>query len=173
MADFWDYSVWGGINLVAILLLSLLLANLLKRKVLLLRNSLIPTSVLGGLILLLCSLCYRWITNEQLFNTAFFGGNGVTTLEMITYHCLAIGFIATSIKPAKERIHKKRAVEVFNTGVTTVATYLIQAIFGLVITIALAFLCENLCQHVTAYRLSASRISYKNGVFFVFLQKSG
>jgi len=135
MADFWDSSVWGSINLVAILLLSLLLANLLKRKILLLRNSLIPTSVLGGLILLLCSQCYRWTTGEQLFNTAFFGGNGVTTLEMITYHCLAIGFIAASFKPSKERIRKKRTVEVFNTGVTTVATYLIQAIFGLGITI--------------------------------------
>jgi len=138
MADFWDSSVWGGINLIAVLLLSLLFANLLKRKVMLLRNSLIPTSVLGGLILLLCAVVYRRATGEQLFNTAFFGGNGVTTLEMITYHCLAIGFIATSFKPSKERFHKKRAVEVFNTGVTTVATYLIQAIFGLGITIVFA-----------------------------------
>ena len=135
MADFWDYRIWGTINLVAVLLLSLLLANLLKRKILLLRNSLIPTSVLGGFILLLCAMGYRGITGEQLFNTAFFGGNGVTTLEMITYHCLAIGFIATSFKPSKERIRKKRTVEVFNTGVTTVATYLIQAILGLGITI--------------------------------------
>ena len=100
MADFWDYRIWGTINLVAVLLLSLLLANLLKRKILLLRNSLIPTSVLGGFILLLCAMGYRGITGEQLFNTAFFGGNGVTTLEMITYHCLAIGFIATSFKPS-------------------------------------------------------------------------
>lgn len=138
MVDFWDSSVWGTINLVGVLLLSLLFANLLKRKILFLRKSLIPTSVLGGLILLLCSLVYRWITDEQLFNTAFFGGTGVATLEMITYHCLAIGFIATSIKPSKDRIRKKRAVEVFNTGVTTVAAYLIQAIFGLAITIIAA-----------------------------------
>lgn len=144
MADFWDYRIWGTVILVSVLLLSLLLANLLKRKILFLRNSLIPTSVLGGLILLLCSLGYRGITGEQMFNTEFFGGNGVTTLEMITYHCLALGFIATSFKPSKERIRKKRTVEVFNTGVTTVATYLIQAIFGLGITIvASAFIMKD------------------------------
>ena len=52
MASFWDYSVWGTINLVAILLLSLLVANLLKKTVGFLQASLVPTSVMGGLILL-------------------------------------------------------------------------------------------------------------------------
>ena len=135
MADFWDSSVWGSVNLVAILLLSLLLANLLKRKIKLLQRTLIPTAVLGGLILLLVSVIWRNIFDENLFNTNFFAGKGVTVLEMITYHCLALGFIATSFKPSKERFQKKRAREVFDTGVTTVATYLIQAIFGLGITI--------------------------------------
>ena len=51
MADFWDYRIWGTVILVSVLLLSLLLANLLKRKILFLRNSLIPTSVLAGVIL--------------------------------------------------------------------------------------------------------------------------
>lgn len=135
MANFWDYSVWGGVSLVAVLLVSLLLANVLKRKIAFLKKSLIPTSVLGGLLLLLVSLVYKSVSGEDLFNTAFFGGNGVTMLETITYHCLAIGFIATSFKPSKERINKKRTVEVFNTGLTTVATYLIQGIVGLAITL--------------------------------------
>lgn len=138
MENFSDFSVWGGINIIAVLLISLLFANLLKRKIKLLRNSLIPTSVLGGLILLAISIGYNQIFDENMFNTQFFGGNGVTTLEMTTYHCLAIGFIATSFKPSKEKVGKKRAVEVFNTGVTTVATYLLQGIFGLGITIIAA-----------------------------------
>ena len=33
MENFWDYKVWGSLNLIAILLLSLLLANTLKRKI--------------------------------------------------------------------------------------------------------------------------------------------
>ncbi len=138
MANFSDFSVWGGINIVAILLISLLFANLLKRKIKLLRNSLIPTAVLGGLILLIISVVYEKLFGHNIFNTQFFGGNGITTLEMTTYHCLAIGFIATSFKPSKERVGKKRAGEVFNTGVTTVATYLLQGILGLGITIIAA-----------------------------------
>ena len=30
MENFWDFSVWGGFNLMAMLLISLLLANVLK-----------------------------------------------------------------------------------------------------------------------------------------------
>lgn len=138
MTNFWDFNVWGPFNLVAVLLIGLLLANLLKRKIKILRLSLIPTSVLGGLLLLLISMVYEMISGEDMFNTAFFGGQGVMTLEMITYHSLAIGFIATSFKSSKERMNKKRAGEVFNTGLTTVATYLIQGIVGLAITLICA-----------------------------------
>ncbi|MBQ8197241.1 MAG: hypothetical protein IJZ73_04190 [Clostridia bacterium] len=138
MVDFWDFSVWGFLDLIAVLLLSLLVANALKRTVKFIRNSLIPTSVLGGLILLIISIVYSSITGENIFNTAFFGGNGVDALELITYHTLALGFIATSFKGGKNKVTKKRANEIFNTGVTTVSTYLLQAVFGLGITILIA-----------------------------------
>ena len=29
MSNFWDYNVWGSVNIIAVLLLSLLAANLL------------------------------------------------------------------------------------------------------------------------------------------------
>ena len=31
MENFWDYSVWGGLNLFSVLLISLLAANLMKK----------------------------------------------------------------------------------------------------------------------------------------------
>ena len=74
MTDFWDFEVWGAFNLVAVLLIGLLFANLLKRKIKFLRYSLIPTSVLGGLLLLLISVVYELIHGVDLFNTEFFGG---------------------------------------------------------------------------------------------------
>ena len=80
MTNFWDFEVWGTFNLVAVLLLGLLLANLLKRKIKFLRLSLIPTSVLGGLLLLILSMIYHNIVGEDLFDTKFFGGNGLKTL---------------------------------------------------------------------------------------------
>ena len=143
MQNFWDFSVWGGIHLVAVLLLSLLTANMIKRSVPFLRNSLIPTSVLGGILLLLLSIAYKAITGNVLFDTAFFGGNGMQTLEIITYHALALGFIATSYKPAREKLTGKRRAEIFNTGVTTVSMYLLQGVFGMAITIVAAMFIKG------------------------------
>ena len=124
MENFWDYSVWAGINLIAVLLLSLLLANVLKRKIPWLNASLIPTSVLGGGVLLVLAGLYKLVCGDVMFDTAFFGGNGMANLEIITYHALALGFIASTLKAAKGKLSRKRTVEIFNTGVTTVATYL-------------------------------------------------
>ena len=67
MSNFWDYSVWGFINLLAVLMGSMLVANVLKRHIKLLRYSLIPTSVLGGGLLLVIVGIWRVITGEDLF----------------------------------------------------------------------------------------------------------
>ncbi|MBE5997544.1 MAG: hypothetical protein E7240_09415 [Lachnospiraceae bacterium] len=138
MENFWDYNVWGTINLIAVLLLSLLAANSLKRTIRPLQASLIPTSVLGGMLLLGIAAVYKAITGSVMFDTAFFGGDGSTTLEIITYHTLALGFIATAFKSSQGKLTKKRVTEIFNTGVTTVSTYLLQGICGLVLSILTA-----------------------------------
>ncbi len=135
MANFWDFSVWGTFNLIAVLLVSLLVANSLKKTVKFLRVSLIPTSVLGGLILLGISAIYSGVTGNNIFDTSFFGGDGSMGLEIITYHALALGFIATGLKISDKKITKERSVEIFNTGVTTVSTYLLQGVVGLGITL--------------------------------------
>ena len=143
MENFWDYSVWGSFNLIAVLLASLLAANMLKRSVSWLQASLIPTSVLGGGMLLVLVGLYRLITGEDLFETPFFGGNGTANLELLTYHTLALGFIASAFKSSGGKLSKQRTVEIFNTGVTTVATYLLQAIFGLGITVVAALVMKD------------------------------
>ena len=93
MENFWDYNVWGTLNVFAFLLLSLLAANSLKRIFPALKASLIPTSVLGGAILLAIAGIYKLVTGNVMFDTAFFGGHGMATLEVITYHALALGFL--------------------------------------------------------------------------------
>ena len=138
MENFWDFSVWGLFLLFAVLLFSLLLANFLKRTIPLLQKTLIPTSVLGGLLLLIISSVYEAFTGTPIFNTEIFGGNGISALETITYHALAFGFIAASLKISDKKMSKKRSVEIFDSGVTTVATYLLQAVLGLGITIIFA-----------------------------------
>ncbi len=138
MENFWDSSVWGFINLLAVLLLSLLIANILKRKIKFLKYSLIPTSVLGGAILLIVAGIYDLFAKTPLFETAFFGSTGYQNLEIITYHTLALGFIASTLKSSGGKLTKQRSVEIFNTGVTTVSTYLLQAILGFGITLIVA-----------------------------------
>ena len=138
MTSFSDYSVWSFILIMIVLLCSLLVANVLKRRVPFLKKSLIPNSVLGGIIILLTEWIYKLISGNDFFEAAMFGVNGNETLETITYHCLALGFIASSFNTTNAKLTKKRVNEIINTGVTTVATYLLQGIFGLVITIIAA-----------------------------------
>ncbi|MBR4059191.1 MAG: hypothetical protein IKK03_05045 [Lachnospiraceae bacterium] len=143
MSNFWDSSVWGSMNLVTVLLLSLLAASLLKKSVKFLQDSLIPTSVVGGAILLCIAAIYKFITKDVMFDTAFFGGNGSSVLEVVTYHTLALGFIASAFTGSTQKLSKQRNIEIFNTGVTTVSTYLIQAIVGLGITIIAAHIMKD------------------------------
>ena len=138
MENFWDSSVWGTFILFSAIFGSLLLANVLKKSIPFLGKSLIPTSVLAGVILLVIAEIYKAFTDELFFNAGMFGGNGMAVLEVITYHCLALGFIASAFKTTKNKMNKKRTEEIFDSGVTTVATYLIQAIFGIGITVIAA-----------------------------------
>ena len=143
MSNFWEFSVWGFFNTIAILLISLLVGNVLKKSIKILRVSLIPTSVIGGAILIIIAGIYKFFTGDVMFDTAFFGGSGTSLLELITYHTLALGFIASAFKKTKGKLNKKRTVEIFNTGVTTVSTYLLQAVVGFVISIIATFFLKD------------------------------
>ena len=143
MDNFWDYNVWGFFNLLAILLASLLAGNMVKRRAPGFKESLIPTSVLGGGILIIVAGIYKFITGEVMFDTAFFGNNGTANMELITYHTLALGFIASTFRPAKGKMTAQRTAEIFNTGVTTVATYLLQGILGMAISMIAAWLLKD------------------------------
>lgn len=138
MLNFWDYSAWGWVILFAVLLGSLLAGNIVKKSIPFLRDSLIPTSVLGGCMILIIAAIYRAASGTALFEAAVFGGKGYETLEVVTYHALALGFIASAFKSTNTKLTKQRSAEIFNTGVTTVSTYLIQAIFGFGITMIAA-----------------------------------
>jgi len=140
MTDLSGSNVWGAFLILGVLLSVLLIANIIKKAIPFLRNSLVPTSVLGGLIILAFTAIYNGITGENFFELAVFGVNGIDTLETLTYHCLALGFIASSLKSSAGKLSRKRTVEIFNTGVTTVSTYLLQGVFGMGITLIAFYL---------------------------------
>lgn len=136
--NFWDYGVWGFFNLVTVLLFALIVANLLKKHLKFLQASLIPTSVLAGLMILVVSTIYKAVSKNNMFDVRAFNFAGTTNLEIITFHCLAFGFISMNFSSKKKKLSGKRAREIFNTGVTTVSSYLLQGILGLGITIIAA-----------------------------------
>ncbi|MEA5051668.1 MAG: hypothetical protein VB021_09400 [Oscillospiraceae bacterium] len=120
-------ALWNPIIQFAIIAAIIVLATLLRRKVPFIRRSLMPTAVLGGFILLLLRS-----TGLLYVDTGF--------LEAITYHGIAIGFIALSLRVPKsgEQDAKGRLVGL-KSGAIIVSSYLIQAFFGLLVTLGLAY----------------------------------
>ncbi|MBR4955871.1 MAG: hypothetical protein IKY46_08180 [Clostridia bacterium] len=133
--SFWDMSVWFFIIELGVLFGAMLLANLLRRTIAPLRKSLIPSSVIGGFILLIFNFLYQKITGYAVFEKL--------TMELFTYHCLGLGFIALSLKFTDRKNSSSSGTDIFNTGVTVVATYLVQALVGLALTFGLSYLIGN------------------------------
>lgn len=129
--SFADDAVWSLLIQIFLLLSAMLLGNIIRRKIPFIRKSLIPTALLGGLVILILK-AIPFV--KQLINT--------DVMESITYHCLGIGFIALALKSAK-KTQKTTTKKVVETGLLTGATYTIQALVGLIITIALSFLLKD------------------------------
>lgn len=135
--NFFDPTIWGPILLVGVLFASLLLANIIKTKVPFFKKQLIPNSVLGGLMILIISTICFYTKGSYLFNLPIFSqaGRGNSVLEVLTYHCLGIGFVAMTLRPSGTKVTKKRSGEVISSGALTVSGYLIQGFFGMIITL--------------------------------------
>lgn len=150
-SSFASGDVWSFILLIAVVLLSLIIANTIKQYIKILNQSLIPVSVIAGGLLLIVSAIFKYTTGDYLFNQEIFCAgssvDGITKLEILTYHCLGLGFVAMTLRKSKNKaLSKERIRDVINTGTLTVSTYLIQAIAGLAITFVAAKLIPNLIE---------------------------
>lgn len=117
---------------LTLLLGAMMLANFLRRTIRPLRQSLIPSSVVAGFLLLLANGIFKRSSGTSLFSNI--------TLETLTYHCLGLWFVALALKTSERSKEKHAKKDVFNTGVTVVGTYLLQGALGLAITLGLAYL---------------------------------
>jgi glutamate:Na+ symporter, ESS family len=125
--EFWNNSYWSSLNQIAFLAVILMVSNVIRRKVGFLRKSLLPTAVLAGFIVLLIKVSN--ILPEGFFQVSF--------MELITFHTLAIGFIALALKSLSNQKKEAKMVAV-ESGLVIVGTYVVQAVVGLIITIILA-----------------------------------
>ncbi len=124
-----DYSaantgLWNFFIQMGLLTGALLISNVLLRKSTLIRKTLMPTAVLAGFLLL--ALRSLGVLNIP---AAF--------LEMVTYHGIAIGFIALSLRSTGEGEGDKG--KGFKSGALIISTYMMQALAGLFISLALSY----------------------------------
>ncbi|MBR6772190.1 MAG: hypothetical protein IKM29_02235 [Clostridia bacterium] len=132
--NFWDTEVWSFIITITILLVAMMVANMLRRTIKPLRKMLIPSSVLGGFLLLFVNFVYKQIFNgESMFSAQM--------LESITYHGLGLGFVAMSLRQVEK--NRDQRLKSFDTGVMVVGGYLVQAVLGLSITTLLFFIMKK------------------------------
>ncbi len=115
-------ALWNLILQLGILAVILIAANVLRRKIPLVKNALIPTAVLAGFLAL-----FLRITGLIKFD--------VKLMEMITYHTIAIGFIALSLIIPKKALNYSKAFTGSKTGALIVSNYLLQGAVGLIISI--------------------------------------
>ena len=130
--DFWDSEIWSFIITLSVLFGSMFIAHILRRKISLFKNSLMPGSVLGGFIVLFVGAIYKKLTGEAMLDR--------TVLETLTYHGLGLGFVALAWRHLDGVKGKKARRDVFNTATVTVGGYLLQAGVGLAITATLYYL---------------------------------
>ncbi|MBQ8857107.1 MAG: hypothetical protein IJ024_03060 [Lachnospiraceae bacterium] len=135
----WDFSlanydaVWLFMVQLGLLLIFLMLGNILRRKISVFRNCLIPSALLGGTLLLVSNLIAKQFGVALIDNRL---------MQVITYHCLAIGFAAMSLKTEKST-HKTNKTQVLEFGALQGGSYMLQAFVGLGITLILFLLTRN------------------------------
>ena len=125
-----DYSaantaLWNPVFQVGVIAGLILVSNILRRKVPFITRSLMPISVLAGFMLLILRH-----TGIMPIDADF--------LEVVTYHALALGFIALALRiPTKE--NSSGALIGSKSGALIVSTYLVQCLIGLAVSLGLAY----------------------------------
>lgn len=124
-----DYGYWKVIVQFGIIAAAIIFSNCLRRRVRFFRNSLMPTAALAGFIVLLLKFIPQF---RDLLS--------IDVMDKITYHGIAIGFIAMSLCSAKKDENENAGLVGAKSGALIVSTYLVQALVGIGITILLGFI---------------------------------
>lgn len=135
----WDFTlanygaVWAFLVQFGLLLLFLMLGNILRRTIPLFRKCLVPSALLGGALLLVVNIIGKQFGFVLVDNRL---------MQVITYHCLAIGFASMSLKTEKST-HKTNKAQIVEFGALQGGTYMLQAFVGLGITLILFMLTQG------------------------------
>ena len=120
-----NHELWNVIIQMGYIAAVLLIAISLRQTVKPIRKTMLPVAVLGGFILLLAKEIEIIQLDENM-------------LSALTYHGIALGFIAMSLRNPVQREAGDESKVGFRSGAVIVSTYMIQGVTGLIITIGLA-----------------------------------
>ena len=120
-----NHQLWNVIIQMGYVSAVLLIAICLRQVVRPIRKTMLPVAVLGGFILLIAKEIGIITLDENL-------------LSALTYHGIALGFIAMSLRNPVQREAGDESKVGFRSGAVIVSTYMVQGVTGLIITIGLA-----------------------------------
>ncbi|WP_025724834.1 hypothetical protein [Acholeplasma granularum] len=152
------FSTWSLIIWFALLALAMLFGNIIRRKVGFLKKLLFPTAIIAGFL----GLAFKYLA-YYLPEIIDFFFNGYSNsfissiklnvidfnifLQQITYHSLALGFIAMGLKTAKDSKTNKFKGKPIKSGLLIVNSYLLQGILGLIFTIGLGYIFKSVAPY--------------------------
>ena len=125
--------VWSILVNFGLAMIFLLAGNAVRRLVPFLRKAHIPSALLGGLLLFLFDLILQAFSIDLIDKRL---------MQIFTYHALAVGFIAMTLKIAKKD-RKTSFFKAVQNGAITGATYMLQAVFGILVSLVLFWLSAS------------------------------
>lgn len=148
LRPFSDFNTfWSIIVQFGLIMTLLLVANVMRRRIPLLKKSLLPVAVIGGFL----GLFVKYFLTGGIFPTVnvVIDGTNIITREVLagfTYHAIAFGFAALTLKGIDQLNEgpvrlKANAVK---SGMVIVNSYLLQGILGLLITILFSFVFASI-----------------------------
>ena len=121
-----NHELWNVIIQFGYIAAVILIAVALRQSIKPIRKTMLPIAVLGGFILLIAKQIGIVQLDEEM-------------LSALTYHGIALGFIAMSLRTPVKRDGGDESKVGLRSGAVIVSTYMLQAVTGLVITMGLAF----------------------------------
>ena len=133
--NLWDTSVWSFVLTLSVLFAAMIAANVLRNVFPFLRRALIPSSVLGGFLLLAVNWLCRAVFHVSLYSSGM--------LEILTYHGLGLGFAALSLRRVEKKTDGRSRTGALDAGITVVNGYLLQAVLGLLVTLGFYYIIHS------------------------------
>ena len=118
-------QVWFTLVQIGFILIFLLIGNAIRRLVPFLKKGNIPSALIGGLLLFLFEIALKA------------GGHNIVdkrVMQIVTYHALAIGFVAMSLKVMKKN-KSSTILSSIQNGALTGGTYMLQGVVGILISL--------------------------------------